>query len=108
VPTLPGGGATRRRAAPSWSGEAPRSSARQRSFIERVMDSYHRWRTRQRLRVVDRRDSDEPGKRPGNGSTRGGVPVDRVDEILEKISRQGLKSLSAEEQDILRRASRKD
>jgi hypothetical protein len=115
VPRLPGGAAPRRSSS-GWG--APRSgrpspygsgSPRSRGLLDRARDAYHRWRTRQRLRTVDgqrRRDGDgggDGGGRPGNG----GVPRDRVDQILEKISKEGLQSLTPEEQDILRRASRK-
>jgi hypothetical protein len=108
VPQLPGGQARRPRPGAGYGGGHPRSSAQQRGFLQQLLDAYHRWRTRQRLRVVDKRPGNAGAARPGNGQTRGGVPVDRVDEILEKISREGLGSLTAEEQDILRRASRKD
>jgi len=107
IPQLPGG-TPRRTTARTWTDSHPRSQAQQRGFLQQLVDAYHRWRTRQRLRVVDKRPGDPGATRPGNGQTRGGVPVDRVDEILEKISREGLKSLTAEEQDILRRASRRD
>jgi len=59
--------------------------------------AWRRWRMRSRLRVVK--------NEPGNGRPK--PNQDRVDEILEKISRQGLDSLTEEEQDILRKASRK-
>ena len=49
---------------------------------------------------------DGKGRPGGNGSSSG--PRSRVDVILEKISREGLQSLTDEEQEILRRASRKD
>ncbi len=51
---------------------------------------------RARFRVVG-------GAPPGAGARR----RERVDEILEKISREGLQSLTAEEQEILRGAGRK-
>lgn len=108
VPQLPGGQARRPGPGAGYGGGHPRSSAQQRGFLQQLLHAYHRWRTRQRLRVVDKRNPGSGAARPGNGQTRGGVPVDRVDEILEKISREGLGSLTAEEQDILRRASRRD
>jgi membrane associated rhomboid family serine protease len=106
VPQLPGGRPTQRR----WSSSDgyPRSTARQKGFLARLQDSYHRWRTRQRLRVVDHERDGQRGARPGNGRTHRGEANERVDEILEKISKEGLKSLTPEEQDILRKASRKD
>jgi membrane associated rhomboid family serine protease len=58
------------------------------------------WRRRQtksRIRIV----------RPDGESSGSSVSQEKIDEILEKISREGLNSLTAEEQDILRRASRK-
>lgn len=113
VPHLPGGSSgprSRGRTSSRTGHDELRRSPRKRGVFEQIQDSYHRWRTRRRLRVVDN-EKDRAGGgayRGGNGRTRGGVPVDRVDEILEKISREGLKSLTPEEQDILRKASRKD
>jgi hypothetical protein len=66
-----------------------------------------------RIKVVDGKRKDAtPGPRTG-ASTGGNGNLsredrERVDRILEKISREGLQNLTAEEQDILRRASRKD
>jgi membrane associated rhomboid family serine protease len=58
---------------------------------------WRRRRSKPRLRVI-RRDGDRRGSN---------IDRNRVDEILEKISREGLNSLTEEEQEILRRASRK-
>lgn len=55
-----------------------------------------------------RGDGDKGAPRPGNGSGTPRREASRVDEILEKISKEGLQSLTPEEQDILRRASRKN
>jgi membrane associated rhomboid family serine protease len=69
--------------------------------------AWRRYRTKQRMRVV------RPDERPrgGNGSDRDRTPKtpdqERIDAILDKISREGLDSLTEEEQDILRRGSRK-
>ncbi|MFH1845344.1 MAG: rhomboid family intramembrane serine protease [bacterium] len=65
--------------------------------LSNLTAAWRRWRTRSRLRVV----------RPEPGNGRPEPNRDRVDEILEKISRKGLDSLTEEEQDILRKASRK-
>ena len=46
-----------------------------------------------------------PAGRRGNGRKRN--TGSRIDTILDKISREGLDSLSDEEKEILRRASRK-
>ncbi|MFO7654159.1 MAG: rhomboid family intramembrane serine protease [Candidatus Krumholzibacteriia bacterium] len=78
-----------------------------------VVRSWRRWRGRARFRVVTPRNSAGPtprrrgaGGRGGNGGT-DGVSGDRIDAILDKISREGLESLTDEEKNILRRASRK-
>jgi hypothetical protein len=69
--------------------------------------AWRRWRARANFRVVrpEQRDSSRPAPRGGNGSGRGGES--RIDEILDKISRDGLNSLTEEEREILRRASKK-
>jgi len=68
------------------------------------------WRTRMRIKVVDgQRSRSSTVKTPAGGN--GGLSREdreQVDRILEKISREGLQSLTAEEQEVLRRASRKD
>jgi membrane associated rhomboid family serine protease len=63
-----------------------------------LKEAWHRRRMRSKMRVVS------PGQRSDDG---GEVDTERVNAILEKISREGLQSLTAEEEDILRRASRK-
>jgi rhomboid family protein len=62
-------------------------------------------RMKSKFRVVDKKPAgDDSGHgNPGSGSK----TQDQVNVILEKISREGLDSLTAEEQDILRRASKK-
>jgi len=63
------------------------------------------WQQRRRRRRIDRSGFRTIGGRGrGNGGT---VDRERIDAILEKISRHGLDSLTAEEQEILRRASRR-
>ncbi len=61
-----------------------------------LRESWRRRRARARLRVVR---PERPGPAPPEQA--------RVDEILEKISKHGLQSLTRQEQEILRRASRK-
>ena len=116
VPRLPGG---KRRPSYGASGGGPATGGG--SFLAALRNSFVRWRTRLRMTVVnsqDRKSTDYTGRdrkrtdftRTSNGGN--GRPIDRaeaqrVDEILEKISREGLQSLTEEEQDILRRASRK-
>jgi membrane associated rhomboid family serine protease len=70
--------------------------------------AWRRYRTKQRMRVVrpDDRQGGGNGRTSGGGSSRPGTPPD-VDAILDKISREGLDSLTAEEQEILRRAGRR-
>lgn len=69
------------------------------------------WRTRMRIKVVDGkrgRDTTSAGPSTGGNGNLSREDRERVDRILEKISREGLQNLTAEEQEILRRASRKD
>jgi len=68
------------------------------------MEAVQRWRRRRKFHVVDGDDGPRGG---GNG----GLSTEdrrRIDEILEKISKEGLQSLTSEEQEILRRASRRE
>lgn len=77
--------------------------------LEKLRQAFLRWRTRMRLKAVSGGKSVGGGAaRPGNGRPLDRADREQVDRILEKISREGLQSLTAEEQDILRRASRKD
>lgn len=66
---------------------------------------WRRFRTRRKIKVVP------PRSRPGNGGFRDSSPPagdqKQIDAILDKISRNGLQSLSDEEQEILRRAGRR-
>ncbi len=85
------------------------------SLLTQLYQQFVRWRTRLRLTLVSGSKPRTGGGangasgagRGGNGRP-GGASLQRVDEILEKISREGLKSLTPEEQDILRRASKRD
>jgi membrane associated rhomboid family serine protease len=65
--------------------------------LDGIRSAWRRQRTRSKLRIVKPEDRDQNKK----------ANEDRVNEILEKISREGLNSLTEEEQEILRRASRK-
>ncbi len=67
--------------------------------------AWRRFKARNRMRVV-RPDERRPG---GNGQHGAPHPPqqERIDEILDKISREGLQSLTDEEQDILRRGGRR-
>jgi len=74
----------------------------------RLTDVQKRWRkfqARNRMRVV------RPDERPRGGNGGDGAPrtpeQTRIDEILDKISREGLQSLTDEEQETLRRAGRR-
>ncbi len=67
------------------------------------------FQTKRRMRVVrpQKPASDEP-KHSGTPGNSGANPnQQRIDLILDKISREGLQSLSDEEQELLRRAGRK-
>jgi len=108
VPRLPGPGGARGGYRTVDSGY--RSGGTTGGLFAQLYHQFVRWRTRLRLKIVGGTPGGD-GKsksRGGNGSPGGGKDLQRVDEILEKISREGLKSLSPEEQDILRRASKKN
>jgi len=66
-----------------------------KKWLDRLLGARRKRKAGSRFRVVD----DEPERDP--------VAQADVDRILEKISREGLDSLTREEQEILRRASRK-
>ena len=68
-----------------------------RAWFEGLRRSRRKKKAGQRFRVVD----DPPAGRGGDG-----VSKTDVDDILEKISREGLDSLTPREQEILRRASK--
>ncbi len=68
-----------------------------KKWVDGLLRNRRKRKAGSRFRVVDE-------NKPGNGRSNGREDVDR---ILEKISREGLGSLTPEEQDILRRASRK-
>ena len=68
-----------------------------------VGGAWRRFQTKRKIKIVrPEAKSDTP---PGNGSTGGGQK--QIDAILDKISREGLQSLTDEEQEILRRAGRR-
>jgi membrane associated rhomboid family serine protease len=67
--------------------------------------AWRNFRTRSRMRVV--RPEDKPRGGNGRDETPPSPEQKRVDAILDKISREGLQSLTEEEQDILRRAGRR-
>jgi len=75
-----------------------------------LKNPWRQWRGKRRLRVV-RPEAGAGGPRPVDGRPAGGPPpsIDRaqVDAILDKISREGLQSLTTQEQEILRRAGRR-
>jgi len=69
--------------------------------------AWKRYQTKRKMRVVPPQDKSNGGD--GQPRDAGGKSKDqqRIDVILDKISREGLQSLSDEEQEILRRAGRK-
>ncbi len=67
-----------------------------------VSTAYRNWRTRRRIKVV------KPDGRPFfHGHDGPDVDQKEIDRILDKISRQGLQSLTDKEQDLLRKAGRR-
>lgn len=69
-----------------------------RRMLDNALKQRRKKKASSRFRVVEEQEG-----RGGNGASGGG---DEVDRILEKISREGLDSLSDREREILRRASR--
>ena len=69
--------------------------------------AWKRYQTRRKMRVVRPRDNSNRGN--GRPRDAGGKSPQqqRIDVILDKISHEGLQSLTDEEQEILRRAGRK-
>ena len=68
--------------------------------------AWKRYQTKRKMRVVRPEDDNHGGngRSGGNGKS---PQQQRIDLILDKISREGLQSLTDEEQEILRRAGRK-
>jgi hypothetical protein len=107
VPRLPGPGGARGGYRTVDGGH--RRGGTTGGLVAQLYHQFVRWRTRLRLKIVGGQQGGDGKSRGGNGSGGvGGKDLQRVDEILEKISREGLKSLTPEEQDILRRASKKN
>ena len=85
----------------------PNIRARVLGSVQDYGGIWRRFTTKRRMRVVP------PRPKPGNGSSnRGSTPPPsgnqkQIDTILDKISRDGLQSLSDEEQEILRKAGRR-
>lgn len=67
--------------------------------------AWRRYRTKQNMRVVRPEGESKGGN--GRGPAVKSPEQTKIDGILDKISREGLDSLTDEEQDILRRAGRK-
>ena len=90
----------------------PAMRAGGRSGSSGVSGAWKRWQTKRRIKVVP--PADKP-RDPRSGAENGGFHTygqspgkqSDVDAILDKISREGLQSLTDEEQEILRRAGRK-
>ena len=70
---------------------------------------WRRTQTKRRMKVVrpEKTTSSEPKNTGFHSGTSTNPDQQRIDKILDKISREGLQSLSDEEQDLLRRAGRK-
>jgi len=67
--------------------------------------AWRRWQTKRRLKIVRPGTKNTPRKT--NGSEPPAGPRSEIDVILDKISREGLQSLTDEEQETLRRAGRR-
>ena len=83
---------------------APGIASRGDGVVDDARRSWRKFRARNRMRVV------RPGERPGGNGQDQTPPSPhqkRIDAILDKISREGLQSLTDEEQEILRRAGKR-
>lgn len=69
--------------------------------------AWRRWQTKRRMKVVPPKDKPANGGGQANGGFHTHGQKSEIDTILDKISREGLQSLTDEEQDILRKAGRK-
>jgi len=69
--------------------------------------AWKRYQAKQNMRVVRPDEKTRGGNGSGKGPGGKSPEQTRIDVILDKISREGLDSLTDEEQDILRRAGRK-
>jgi len=69
--------------------------------------TWRRWQTKRRMKIVRPDKSDQTPGGKGNGGFQKRGKKSEIDTILDKISREGLQSLTDEEQEILRRAGRK-
>jgi len=65
--------------------------------------TWKQWQTKRKMKIV--RPKGKPGNGDGSSPPKG--KQSEIDAILDKISREGLQSLTPEEQDVLRRAGRK-
>ena len=87
---------------------APGLARRGRRATGDLTGAWRRFRTRSRMRVVRPEDRKPGGNGKGDADAGPRTPEqERIDAILDKISREGLKSLTDEEQEILRRAGRR-
>ncbi|MCP4572322.1 MAG: rhomboid family intramembrane serine protease [bacterium] len=79
--------------------------------LDGIGRAWRNFRTRSRMRVVppNKRANGKTGANGGNGQNDAPPSPEqkRIDTILDKISREGLQSLTDEEQEILRRAGRR-
>ena len=69
--------------------------------------AWKRYQTRRKMRVVRPEEKNHGGNGRTDDNNKKSPDQQRIDVILDKISREGLQSLTDEEQEILRRAGRK-
>jgi len=69
--------------------------------------AWKRYQTKRKMRVVRPEDKNHGGNGRTGDKSKKSPNQQRIDLILDKISREGLQSLTDEEQEILRRAGRK-
>ncbi|MFH2053365.1 MAG: rhomboid family intramembrane serine protease [bacterium] len=72
-----------------------------------LAEALRRAKARRRMRMVRPDRNSGPGTPDQGNRTHGNDNQEQIDRILDKISREGLQSLTPEEQEILRRAGRK-
>lgn len=76
-------------------------------FGRDIAGAWHRYNTKRKMKVVPPREKTSSGGSTNTQSPPKSAQQKKIDAILDKISRDGLQSLTDEEQEILRRAGRK-
>lgn len=76
-------------------------------FGQEIAGAWHRYNMKRKMKVVPPQEKTSSGGSTNTQSPPKSAQQQQIDSILDKISRDGLQSLTDEEQEILRRAGRK-